>query len=71
MGRNYDLLRDNRRVRFPIDNVTKMREKPNEPAEIRLQATVLRAIRGGSTMMGFYGSPTERRRFIDFRLKCE
>jgi hypothetical protein len=48
-----------------------MREKPNEPAEIRLQATVLRAIRGGSTMMGFYGSPAERRRFFDLRLKCE
>ena len=48
-----------------------MREKPSEPAEIRLQATGLRAIWGGSKMMGFYGSPTERRRFIDLRLKCE
>ena len=48
MGRHYDLLRDYRRVKFPISNVTKMREKPNDLAEISSRVTALRANWGGS-----------------------
>jgi deoxyribodipyrimidine photolyase-related protein len=48
MDRHYDLLKDNQRMKFPISNVTKMREKPNDLAEIRLRAAELRANWGGA-----------------------
>ena len=48
MDRHYDLLKDNQRMKFPISNVTKMREKPNDLAEIRSRAAELRTIWGGA-----------------------
>ena len=47
MDRHFDLLKDNQRMKFPISNVAKMREKPQEMAEIRKRAEKLRCEWGG------------------------
>lgn len=42
MDRNYERLKENQRMKFPISNVAKMRKKPQELAEIRERAEKLR-----------------------------
>jgi deoxyribodipyrimidine photolyase-related protein len=43
MDRHYNLLKDNPRMKFPISNVAKIREKPQEMADIRTRADELRS----------------------------
>jgi len=48
MDRHFDLLKDNQQMKFPMSNVAKMREKPQEMGDIRTRAGQLRSDRGGS-----------------------
>ena len=43
MDWHFELLKDNQRMKFPISNVAKMREKPQEMADIRTRADELRS----------------------------
>ena len=47
MDRHYDLLKGNQRMKFPISNVTKIRDKPDEIAQIHERAAALRSDWGG------------------------
>ena len=49
MDRHYDLLKGNQRMKFPISNLEKMREKPQEMADIRERAEQLRHAWGQSS----------------------
>lgn len=44
MDRHYDQLKDNQRMKFPIKNLEKMRQKPEEMSAIRERADTLRKI---------------------------